>query len=558
MEVVFNLLVIGFVALIAYWWANQGLLGATMHLLCVLCAGVLAFASWEPASSALQQVDVLQGYSLGVGLLLPFAVYLFILRLLADKFAPDNINFPHAINLAGGGVFGAGAAILTVGISLIGVGHLQSSRDLLGVAGAARDSTNKGQPNLNARSLWLPVHKWSADTFGWLSEGSMSPSFSDTTLASMQPNLGEQSLSLFRDTYEKSGRIARVVAAPGSITVKKSMLVPDYTTGTTPPFRAYLFTLGLAPKASTEGQGFAISASQLRLVGQGQGLNTPVAYPIGWWQPNNVGALSFRLFDDIKNFVYNETAGTTSLDITLVYRADDIGGGAPRFLHAMGQRLPIGTLQELSLAKAAGVVGGATDGGSKVSVPTDLAPIKAEDLIVNDSILPANIDLNNLGGAMEVAPDTNLLLKGEGYFASGGYSVSKSVVVKGIWSPPGTRVVRLNLSRGSRNSVDWWNDRDKKRDQAGPDAQIALIDDIGQSYYPVGFIHVEKSGDRRVTIKLEREGTYYKIVNYPHQSSAGRDDLFAVFTPAIGRTIVGVRLGDVWMSRANLKIPAPN
>ena len=51
METVFNILVIGFILLIAYWWANQGLLSAILHLVCVFAAGVLAFATWEPIAS---------------------------------------------------------------------------------------------------------------------------------------------------------------------------------------------------------------------------------------------------------------------------------------------------------------------------------------------------------------------------------------------------------------------------------------------------------------------------------------------------------------------------
>ena len=48
MDTIFIILVIGFIGLIAYWWANQGLFSATIHFVCVLCAGALAFATWEP------------------------------------------------------------------------------------------------------------------------------------------------------------------------------------------------------------------------------------------------------------------------------------------------------------------------------------------------------------------------------------------------------------------------------------------------------------------------------------------------------------------------------
>lgn len=554
MDTAFNLLVIAFIALIAYWWANQGLLSSILHFACVLCAGVLAFAGWEPVAEILLGQKWAQPYAFGVALLGPFALYLLVLRVAADKLAPDNLNFPHAVNLTLGGAVGAASGVLTVGISLIGVGHLHSSREILGVAGASRQTDTRGQPNVNVQGLWLPAHLWTASTFAWLSEGSMSPSLSNATLATMQPKLGQQALGLFRDTYERSGRIARTVAAPDSIKITGVALVSDYQSeGLQSSFPAYIVGVRLEPGATTEGQGFAISASQMRLIGASAGLSTPVAYPVGWWQPNAVGAWNFRLFDDVKNFISNETAGTTNLDIALIYRADAAGSN-PRFLHAMGQRLPLGKIEQTTLLVARKLLGGS---GAAVTVPNDLPPVGADDLAINDSVMPASIDLNNLGGTMTTAPDTNLLFTGEGYYQSGGFMGNKGVIVKGIWSPPKTRVMRLNLSRGS-NSLDFWNDRSKLREEAGENAQLALVDDLGQTYFPIGYIWAEKSGQKTVTIKLQREGTYYTIGSFPSQASKTKDTLHALFTPAVGRTIVGIRLGEKWVARAKVVVPAPN
>jgi hypothetical protein len=492
----------------------------------------------------------MQPYAVGVALLFPFSVYLFTLRLLADKLAPDNLNFPQVLNLTVGGVVGAVAAILTVGMALIGIGHLHSSTEVLGVVGAARTNGAKGAPDINAPSLWLPVHKWTGDTYAWLSEGSMSPSFSTTTLASLHPNLGEQALGLARDTFDKRGRIARTYAGPNSIRIDKAILVSDYSPPRGAPMRAYVVDVHLDPEATTEGQGFAISASQLRLIGPSAGTKTTVAYPIGWSQPNTGGGRTFYLFDDSKNYI-SGPAGTTTLDVTLVFPADKLGG-TPSFLHAMGLRLPFPAIaQESSMADAMAMQSGGSGGG--VDIPATVAQISSGDLTINDSIMPANANMNNLG-AMEVAPDTNLLFKGLGDYESGGFAGNKSVVVRGIWAPEGTRVVRLNLTRGSRNSIDFWNDRSKAREEAGENAQLMLIDDLGRPYYPIGYIHAEKTGERRVSIRLEREGNYYKLSSFPNLASSGADDLFALFTPAVGRTIVGVKLGDKWVARANMPV----
>ncbi len=553
METVFNILVIGFILLIAYWWANQGLFSAILHLVCVFAAGVLAFATWEPIAGLCLSQDWLVPYAWGVALLLPFAIYLFILRVAADKLAPDNLNFPQVVNLGAGGVVGLAAAILTVGITLIGVGHTHSTTEILGVKGVIRTSTAKGQPDLKANPFWVPAHDITAGFFSWVSEGSMTPTLTSPTLASMQPDLGSQSFALVRDTFVKAGRLSRTVAKPGSIRLDKAILVGSYTLGNLPPMRAYVVDLNLEPGASDFGQGFAISASQLRLVGERRGGVTPIAYPVAWTQPNSGGGRTLYRFDDLSNYI-TAPAGTTSFGVTLIYPATNFPS-TPKFLHAMGLRLDFPAIaQESNEQDAVAMQRGGRTGS--VEVPAGTPAISSDDLVVNDSIMPANANLNNLG-AMEVK-DTNYLFAGTGEYETGGFQGNKSVVVKGIWAPPNTRVVRLNLTRGSRNSIDFWNDRTKTREEVGEDAELALVDDAGNLYRPIGYLHAMKGGDRRVIINLERAGKFFKIGSYPNLASAGVDDLFALFTPAVGRKIVGVKLGDRWIASSNLDIPVKN
>lgn len=553
MDIVFNILVIGFIGLIAYWWANQGLFSATLHFVCVLCAGVLAFASWEPIVSLLLTQRWMEPYALGVGLLLPFAVYLFTLRVIADKLAPENLNFPQVVNLSVGGAVGALAGILTIGIALIGIGLTHSSSEILGVKGAIRSNRAKGQPDLAAGSLWLPVHQWTADTYSWLSIGSMAPTLGRDSLASLHPNLGEQAMSLQRDTYEKSGRIARTVAGLNSIRIDKMIFVPEYQMQRGGAFRGYVVDLHLDSGATTEGQGFAVSAAQLRLIGPAEGMQTRVAYPIGWSQPNAGGGRTFYMFDDAKNYI-SAPPGTTTLDITLVF---DTNGWQqhPRFLEAMGQRLALPAFDQSgsSMQEALAMQLGSASGG--VSIPSGVAMMSPDDLLINDSIMPANVNLNNLG-AMDVK-DERYLFKGLGDYTVGGFAGNKSVMVKGVWAPPNTRVVRLNLSR-KKSSVDFWNDRNKDREEAGDDAKLMLVDDLGRIYYPIGYIHVENASERRVSIRLDRDGNYNKIGSFPNLASSGSDDLYALFTPAVGRKIVGVKLGDKWIAQAGLSVIAAN
>ena len=192
---------------------------------------------------------------------------------------------------------------------------------------------------------------------------------------------------------------------------------------------------------------------------------------------------------------------------------------------------------------------------STIEIPESVRMIASADLSVNDAITHANVTLNDLG-AMDVK-DENYLFSGSGTYASGGFMSNRSVAIRGVWAPPNTRVLRLNISRGSRSSIDLWDDRSKIREEAGEEAMLALVDDLGRQYFPIGYIHAQKGGERLVDIKLARDGAFYKLSSFPNLSRAGADDLWALFTPAIDRKIVGIKLGDKWVARANLTVPKP-
>ena len=81
MIVLFNLIIIGLVVLIAYWWSNEGAFSALLHLVCVIAAGTIAFAVWEPIVFGVLSVDGAFGGLLpGSVLLGVFIVALLILR----------------------------------------------------------------------------------------------------------------------------------------------------------------------------------------------------------------------------------------------------------------------------------------------------------------------------------------------------------------------------------------------------------------------------------------------------------------------------------------------
>ncbi len=561
MESLFNILVIAFIGLIAYWWANQGLFGSILHFLCVLCAGVLAFATWEPITrlGILAPLPGLAPYGWGIGLLLPFSLYLFLLRLLADKLAPDNVNFPHLANLVGGGLFGVGSGILTVGIALIGIGHIHSTARLMEFGGVVRTQgagAANGQPSAEG-NLWVPAHRIAAASFGILSTGAMSPTLSKPTLAAYYPRLADDSLGLFRDGFSRNGRLAKVAALPGSVTLEDFAFIND------PSFQigmlrgpAYVAEMKLTRGASTEGQMIVVSAAQVKLVGTNATASSGVSYPLIWGQRGPNGGRIICEFADKTAYAASAT-GEEELIVSFAFPAAAITAvGEPSFVEVMGQRLDVSRFaQQPAVTAAAGkalVFAGTGSGKSDLKIDASAPKLKPSDLTQNSTVDPASVDLNNLNG-MEPDPDgERYLASGRADFSRGGYRGNRSLTIKGISFPVGSTVLRLDISRG-RSSVDVWG---SKRTAAGEDAPLQLMDEQGQVYTAIGFIHVQETGEKMVTIDLRPEQGMQRIDMYPQLSQTSGDKLYAIYRLPSGKRIVAVMLGKETVATGDFVVPA--
>src|SRR3954469_17265789 len=83
---------------LGYIWLTRGFFSALIHLICTIIAGAIAFAAWEPlsywfleSSSNSGIMSFVAGVSWGLGLMVPFAVSLIVLRLIVDKLLPGNV-----------------------------------------------------------------------------------------------------------------------------------------------------------------------------------------------------------------------------------------------------------------------------------------------------------------------------------------------------------------------------------------------------------------------------------------------------------------------------------
>ncbi|MFZ9692450.1 MAG: hypothetical protein ACO3EP_10445 [Phycisphaerales bacterium] len=548
MIIVLNLLILGLAALIAYWWASQGAFSALLHLLCVIAAGVLAFAVWEPVAIKVLGMGALANFAWGIGLLAPFALFLFVLRLATDRLVPANLNFPQSVNYLVGGGLGALAGLVTMGILLIGAGLLQSERAFMGYSGWIRSSSNQGRPADTGGGLWVPVHTLVADFFGTLSAGSFASETGTATLKNRQPNLDRVSMSLARDGAH-AGR-SRVALPPDSFDLAGVAYAPAATLpaaiGGTQPI--YAVGLTIRQPAFDQGVQFRLSSSQVRLIGDaGANQTAPTAHPIAWTADLPGGGRGLFPVDDTSHYV-TSVPGQQQVVAWLLFPGKDLAGATPRFIQVKGVRIALPQLEQVDATKLMASVMGQGGASAAPTFDPSLRTVGGNDIRITNKIDPLQISTNDLPGMRET---DSYLTEGRGTFPrSAGVRVNRSLQVKGILEPEGTRVIRLNISRG-KSPVNIWDS--KAREEAGAGASLMLVDEQGRTFSPIGYFW-ERRNDSEIDIVIDPVRGIPTVGDFPSLSSSGVDDLYALYRVSLGSKIKAIRLGEIQIANVDLEV----
>ncbi|MCI0629235.1 MAG: CvpA family protein [Phycisphaerales bacterium] len=531
MFIAFNAIIVLLVLLIAYWWANQGLFSALLHLLCVITAGAIAFAVWEPLTTGLLlRGNGFDNYAWGVSFILVFMITLLILRVSVDKIVGANINIPNWANLAFGLPVGAASGVLTIGIFLIGAGFIQSSRDMMSVVGWARSKQNGQVQQIN--QLWTPVHAWTYEFYGLLSVGSLYPTFERTPLRSYYPDLDKYAMSLFRDSF-KDGR-GKVSLRPKDAHIVEAIRCNEAG------FNRYAVRVTFEPGARDYGEQLTLSKSQVRLIGEARGTSeAKVAYPDSWTQYDG-----WHKFDDFSHFASSEPA-QSGADMVFQFNATDLGNSRARFIQIRGTRYRLPAVLDVASGR---ILQLQTSGvaGAMANVTLDTSAVSIQSAIELTNKIPVFVSTNQMPPGFQVTED-KFLSGGDGELQQRGERPSRALLVKGILESKGARIVQVDVSRESTANIFG-----SVRERAGEDAELLLVDSSGRPYWPVGFIH-ERSG--RTRIKVDFQNYVRKLKDFPALPTSGGQTLKLVFSVTEGSTITGLKCGDVTVGTCSLLAP---
>ncbi len=520
-----NIVCLLMVLLIGYWWANQGLFSAIIHLLCVITAGALALAVWEPLTvGLLLKGSFFDHYAWAFSLLGTFVVALLILRLATNKLVPANMDFPRWANLVFGFPVGLASGVITVGLLVIGLGFVQSQKSLMGFVGYGRDQAG------NVRQLdgmWLPVHQITSDFYGLLSVGSLKTSH---PMRQYYPQLDRQAVALARDSW-RSGR-GQITMRPGAASVQQAWVCPDRC----------VVKVRFGRGSRDYGQQLTLSASQARLVAAAAGGAKPyVAHPRRWSQPvKDVGDRIFS-FDDASHFV-TTIPGRESADILLEFPWRE--GLRPLFVQVKGARIDIRQVETLPDCNEV-MAGGAGSGVSVDEAQLALAPaIRPAEIRVANDIRPVMTSTNVLPGTIK--QQDKFLTEGIAMFSRDRQQYSRTLRIQGFFEPEGTRVVQLDVGR--RNAATIFG---SIRANVGERAVPMLVDRDGNTYTAVGYVHEGRDGTE---IRLDpNRGMTLDVI--PPLPTAGNQKMRLIFHVTEGATIVGFQLDDSVVASCNLYVP---
>jgi len=545
-----SLITVALVLLIAYWWANQGVFSSILHFVCVACAGAMALALWEPVTvNFLLTGGGFDDYAWGLSLGGMFVLFLFLFRLATDKLAPANIQFPQWANYAVGGALGLLSGVLTIGITLISVGFIQSTTELGGYIGYARNQDASGKPShFSSGALSMPVTMVASFTEGFysiLSKGALSP-VRQTALAMYYPGLADMALSAHRDSY--SDGAGKTSIAPGTLSIGQLAHDPTYRNidGST---GAYAVPVKVEAGAFDGGERFILSSAQVRVISEGT--NPSAVHPTQWIQPNEAGTRNAFAFDDLTNYA-SSVAGQQSVELVLIFPSEPLKGRSPKFVQIKGLRFPLPPAQQLaSVFRPDANSGGGADSAAKVlaSVQSSDAPNVPGLIELKNSLLPAQLSSNQVSG-MEVLEDNQgtwiANTKGAGEFGKGSAgSISRSNRIRGFYADKGTQIVMLDVSRGQNLPVDVYD----SPIAMNRDLPVALVDSQGNQYRPAGYVWEQTE---KVALYYDPTRLFASIGQLPKLPSSGTHTLKLVFKVQEGATIIAVKIGDSIVAKTNV------
>lgn len=545
MIMIANLILIAFLALMAYWWSMQGLFSAFLHLMVVIVAGSLALSLWEPLVYSVFMKFAGQ-LSWGLGLLIPFLVILLTVRASMDRFVPGNLQFPSLANSIGGGFLGFLSGVLTSGITIIGLGFLPLGNSLAGYEPLRVDDKGKvvGEPG---SGLIVGVDRIASSFFSSLSSGVF---YSGEPMHLQMPSLAEAA-ARFRLAYDPN---ASVLAEPEAVELTKDYYVRDLPlAGIDPSIEAKLGPEArdgehklviidsqwrMSKSTYDSDATLRLPPTQIRLIAWEEDSFGVVAHslaPLGcsWVEDKRTGKRAFKAFD---TDVASIDSGAAEQQLAWVFVVP--AKWQPKSLVARRHRLQIPATKidaeervQVALGRWTGAPVLATPVKAAGETPGDIVAL-ADEITISNS-LPQPISKNFAAGlqfeGLNVMSGKYLVKPPEGF-------LSRKTRIDNVFVPSHQVAVRAKFTTARAQTIFGRSLSSERMNY-----EISLQGDAGQRWKCIGYIWVKSNGDQ--DINIVRPGFLLTGKEIPFATMEKDELMYLYFIVEKGAQVAWFRVG---------------
>lgn len=539
-----NLIALGIVFVVGYIWLGRGFLSSLLNLACVVVAGAIAFGLWEVAAHTLLSSGpaFVKPMAWALGLAVPFAVALALLRAVTDLVVRANAKLTPALDGVFGAVCGIASGIITSGIVVVSLGNLHMERDALGYQ--PLDFSASGNVTRDA-GLWVPTDRLTAGFYETLSLSSLRTA---TPLGRIYPASHELGYSRrmsyadgrARNTFSPGDfdYLARyTVGAAGNVSGKD--LLSDRWDPSTQQLtdiagdsmggNLYIegFILNFKPGSKEKFGQTVIGPAQIRLVAESdEGKSSDAYHPIAAvcrTQADTVSMARFRF--NARDTFFSSVGGDSEARWAFEFAVPR--GSRPVALLVKGIRVPIDASRtpnhvfENASARDDAIMSGALMGapGAMPSAPVQRfgppppsdanfdrsgavtvgngrpwQPNQPPEGFAESNVLPFTIQKGGERG-LELAPDSNIIQNGEARFDKGelqNRGIDAKLRVEKLMNTADTVVVQIDVS--VNQAFSWLNNPAAFTDAISQ--APTLYDTNSIAYQAVGYIYQ----DSRITV----------------------------------------------------------
>jgi hypothetical protein len=508
-----------------YLWVTRGFMSALIHMVCVIAAGAIAFGVWEPLSMLLLKASpdrgfasFLGGIAWGLGLAVPFAISLTVLRVAADLLLPANAQCDTVVDYVGGGICGLVSGTISAGIIVLSIGFLRTDTEFWGYAPVSytTQANSRGSLERPASTMVPWVDRITVGLYSYLSL---------TTLRTYQP------MAVWHpdfDTFPGALRMTYDGKSRNTLKPQDFRVLEWYNVGNpqtagsldgltidhwndrpqkvidldgNPVTSGYITGLNISFNAGARERGGYISVGngQLRLVAQREGSDTAVSlHPIAVLtrvaDPSRIAYARFR-FDSDQMFI--ASVGGES-DAMMAFEFAVPSGYRPIALYVKGVRQPLhdrspGRHFATPADRDKEVLAGKLEGWKNPqNFPDYVAPETA-----TWQLDPVKVN-NSLGFTLQKGSERKLAVsqanrgwwieEGEDKFSHqdrtrGSYADFK-LQINRFATTEDTVMVQVDISPGVRDMafIRSWEAADRN-------APLQLIDTNGRPYQAVGYVY---------------------------------------------------------------------